>query len=48
MKLPELGIIMDWGSDSNGALSKFYVNCWYGIAIGDQGQKEIRYFRTDA
>jgi hypothetical protein len=48
VKLPELGIIMDWGSDSNGALSKFYVNCWYGIAIGDQGQKEIRYFRTDA
>jgi len=46
--LPELGIILDWGSDSNGALSKLIVNCWFGVDIGDQGQKEGRYFRTDA
>jgi hypothetical protein len=46
--LPELGMILDWDSDSNGALSKFYANCHFGLAVGDQGQLRGRYIRTDA
>lgn len=46
--LNEPGIILDWDSDSNGALSKFFANAWYGLAIGDQGQKEICGVATDA
>lgn len=46
--IPELGLIIDWGSDSNGALSKLYVNCWYGVGIDAQGQLKARYLRSDA
>jgi len=46
--IQELGLILDWASDSNGALSKFFANTHYGMSIGTQGQLEGRYFQTDA
>ncbi|MFA5895905.1 MAG: hypothetical protein WC985_03260 [Thermoplasmata archaeon] len=46
--IPAIGMILDFKSDGNLATSTLQGNDWYGMAIGDQGDKEGRYFRTDA